>query len=59
MTVVQIRDYRRRKTQLRKRQPHRHRIDDGGSSGLLIGFVMILACVMLFIVVAGAESYLG
>jgi len=58
MTVVQIRDYRRRKTQLRKRQP-RHRIDDGGSSGLLIGFVMILACVMLFIVVAGAESYLG
>jgi hypothetical protein len=54
MTVVQISDYRR-KTPLQKR----HRLDDGGSSGLLIACVMALAWVVLFIVVAGAESYLG
>ena len=52
MTVVQISDYRR-ETPLKKRQPHRR------SSGLLIACVMTLACVVLFIVVAGAESYLG
>jgi len=59
MTVMQISDYRRRKTRLRKRQAHRHRLNDGGSSGPLIACVMILACVVLFSVVAGAESYLG
>jgi len=58
MTVVQISDYRR-KTPLQKRQPHRHRFDDGRSLGLLIACVMTLVCVALFIVVAGAESYLG
>jgi hypothetical protein len=60
MTVVQISDYGRLKTRLRKRQAHRHRIDDGGYSRLLIACVMTLGCVVLFIaVVARAEYYLG
>ena len=51
MTVLQISNYRRRKTRLRIRHAHRHRLDDRGSSGLLIACVMILACVVLFFVV--------
>jgi len=58
MTVVQISGYRR-KTRLQKSQPRRHWFNDGRHSGLLIACVMILACVVLFIVVAGAQSYLG
>jgi hypothetical protein len=61
MTIVQISDYRSRKSLLQKRQCRRDRLHDCDctlSSGVLIACGMILAWIAIFTVVAGVGHYL-